>query len=873
MRPFWHRHVSESDLSVLADSGTATPQQESHLAACPHCAERLSAHRRIGRVLATEWVNTTVALPHATRTTPRAALAFPVVALAAVVVAALVFRGIGGPATASPSPEFGLVHDPSSPAAKACHPATPAATATGGPNRILPLPSDAYSTDSVHWSPDGKHFIIATFGWEVFDAGGLGLAQAPSVQPVSSVFSATWLDSNTYAILETGADDSPGPVNICGLDGSAVTLPGSYVLANRVGAGIVGNGHGALAVATSTSTFRVWANGTLSKSVAGYPMEWSPDGTKLLIATAFGQDPGDTTDGPVWDSVAIVSYPSLQRTATFGDVQLVAQGDKIPALDFLLSFSPDGRSVGFSCGRWATTASGCGPGVLDVATEHSTALTGNFMTIGWLPDSRLLVASNSGQLQLEEWDGSKLVPSALPAQTISVSAAGIAAVEDQTDNFSTTSFVANGMPFLVLPKNATEIDWSPDGSHLVLIGQPANAAFALFLIDLPRPPPSGSATPAPSGQTACDPATPPTPPTPGPNGVVPIELPKSSLGMDSFHWSPDGKHVIYAGQGWELLDQSGRVLAESSTEYPNMGDTYSATWLDSNRYALYHDDPGDTAGRVTICGLDGSAVDLAGTYGGGMVANGRGALAVTLAGSYTAPNFAIWANGTLSKVVPGFPLRWSPDGSELLIATSSVQDPGSMADGTWWQTVAVVSYPSLQQTTTFEGIQLVTNFGKGRSLDSFVSFSPDGRSIASSWTRRQDVQNSGGAAILDVATGQAEFMPDKLGPICWLPDGRLLVRPMTATPGPLQEWDGISLSPSDLPPTTLSVSPTGALLVDLSANDQSLVRFVVDGRTILDLKENVWGFGEIDWSPDGSHLVLIGQPAGADYALSLISLR
>jgi hypothetical protein len=872
MRPFWHRHISERELTALAAGRAAAPRQESHLAACPRCTERLSAHRRIGRALATEWVNTTVALPHAARTTPRAALAFPVVALAAVLVAGtLLFRGIGGPATASPSPQFGLVHDPTSPAAKACHPTTPAATATANPNSMVPLPSDAYSTDSVHWSPDGKHFIIATFGWELFDAGGLGLAQTPSIPPASSVFSATWLDSNTYAILETGADDSPGPVNICGLDGSAVMLPGSYVLANRVGEGIVGNGHGALAVATSTSSFRVWANGSLSKSVAGYPMEWSPDGTQLLIATAFGQDPGETIDGPLWDSVAIISYPSLQRTTTFGDIQLIAQGDKIPALEFLLSFTSDGRSVAFSCGRPQNTTEACKPGMLDVATGRSTFVPANLGELSLLPDGRLLVASSSGQVQ--EWDGSKLSPSTLPAQTISVSPAGVAAVESQTGDLSTISFVANGMPFLVMPQNATEIDWSPDGSHLVVFGQPENIAFALSLLDLPRPPPSGSATPAPSGQAACHPTTPPAPPTPGPNGVVPIELPKSSLGMDSFHWSPDGKHVLYAGQGWELLDQSGRVLAESSTAYPNMGDEYSATWLDSNRYAMFHHDAGDANGAVTICGLDGSAVDLPGTYDAGMVANGQGALAVTLAGSYTAPNFAIWADGSLSNVMPGFPLRWSPDGSDLLIATSSAQDPGSMADGAWWQTVAIVSYPSLQQTTTFEGIQMVTNFDKGRSLNTFVSFSPDGRSIASSWTRRQDAPNSGGAAILDVATGRTTFMPDKLGPICWLPDSRLLVRPMTATPGPLQEWDGSSLSPSDLPPTTLSVSPTGALAVDLSANGQSLVRFVVDGRTIVDLKENVWGFGEIDWSPDGSHLVLIGQPADVGYALSLISLR
>jgi len=51
------------------------------------------------------------------------------------------------------------------------------------------------------------------------------------------------------------------------------------------------------------------------------------------------------------------------------------------------------------------------------------------------------------------------------------------------------------------------------------------------------------------------------------------------------------------------------------------------------------------------------------------------------------------------------------------------------------------------------------------------------------------------------------------------------------------------------------------------------VRIIVDGRTIVDLNEAVGGFGEIDWSPDGSHLVLIGQPPDVAWALSLISLR
>jgi hypothetical protein len=60
---------------------------------------------------------------------------------------------------------------------------------------------------------------------------------------------------------------------------------------------------------------------------------------------------------------------------------------------------------------------------------------------------------------------------------------------------------------------------------------------------------------------------------------------------------------------------------------------------------------------------------------------------------------------------------------------------------------------------------------------------------------------------------------------------------------------------------------------DRGVGSQRLVRIIVDGRTIVDLNEAVGGFGEIDWSPDGSHLVLIGQPPDVAWALSLISLR
>jgi hypothetical protein len=352
MTPFWQRHISELDLAALADGAAATARQESHVAGCPRCAERLAAHRRIGRALATEWVNTTVPVPHAARTAPRVALAFPVVALAAVLVGALVFRGYGGPATPSQTPTAGLASETSG------QPPTPEATPSPLPSAVVPIELPSFGglmMNSIHWSPDGKHVIYAGLGWELLDDAGTVLKRVTLTTPqfVEVMYEATWLDSSHYAI---GA--SPGTVTIYGLDGSEVQPQVVYRGGSMSGLGIVENGHGALAVAAVPTSFVVWADGSASKDIPGFPHVWSPDGTRLLVGTSSAQDPGSMADGAWWDSVAIVSYPGLQTTATFERVQLVANYDKGQSLDTFLSFSPDGRSIFSSWTRRQATPKG-----------------------------------------------------------------------------------------------------------------------------------------------------------------------------------------------------------------------------------------------------------------------------------------------------------------------------------------------------------------------------------------------------------------------------------------------------------------------------------------------------------------------------------
>jgi hypothetical protein len=323
--------------------------------------------------------------------------------------------------------------------------------------------SESLGGAPLTWSPDGKHFIYATDSWELYDDSGRGLAgTTPTPGRSSNFYEATWLDSSTYAIY-----DWSGVVIVCGLDGSGFQLAGSHEIPNMIGPGMVGNGRGALAVAIDRSTFVVWDRGSTSAPTPGYPLQWSPDGTRLLIATSGAQDPGSTADAVYWDKVAIVSYPGLKRTTTFDGVHVAAYVDKELPIDSLMSFSPDGLSIAFGAVRWDATNNG-GSGILDVATGQVTAVPGVFHA-GWLPNGRLFGESTATPA-MEEWDGSRFVPSDLPPYTISVSPTGVVAYAAQVGAETVTRFSRNGIPIRDVPVNPFEIDWSPDGSHVVVFG-------------------------------------------------------------------------------------------------------------------------------------------------------------------------------------------------------------------------------------------------------------------------------------------------------------------------------------------------------------------------------------------------------------------
>jgi hypothetical protein len=349
--------------------------------------------------------------------------------------------------------------------------ATPSASPTTTSSDLVTIaaPGELGQCCSVEWSPDGKRFLVSGDRYELLDDGGRVLARNSEPTPAYpdwNAYRAVWLDSTTYAV-GFGADTnaSTGTVTIHRLDGSAVHLQGTYSLPS-----MVGSGHGALAVApeamlsdAAPTSFAVWSNGSLSQSIDGYPLEWSPDGSKLLVATSSPQV-GGPAGNPTWVSVGIASYPDLRRTSAAAGVALYNTGFAAP--DVSASFSPDGRSIAFDCGRRTATTNDCVAGIIDVAMRGAQTFPDRLNVLSWLPNGRLLVGSTTGSLQ--EWDGSKLVPSNLPSGTLSVSPTGVAAIATRANGQEMTRLEANGLPIVDLPA-VMSIYWSPDGSHVLLV--------------------------------------------------------------------------------------------------------------------------------------------------------------------------------------------------------------------------------------------------------------------------------------------------------------------------------------------------------------------------------------------------------------------
>jgi hypothetical protein len=318
------------------------------------------------------------------------------------------------------------------------------------------------------------------------------------------------------------------------------------------------------------------------------------------------------------------------------------------------------------------------------------------------------------------------------------------------------------------------------------------------------------------------------------------------LGASNVQWSPDARHILLSSAASvELLDDAGTVLTRIDR-------AVSAAWVDSSTYAT-----------ATAC-LSGAYIGYIATHsiGGGvslidgyfdttdLVANGHGAVALSLRNPDSPqgkPTFAVWAGNKLSRVLPGTPVTWSPDGSNLL----------ARADPTWGTPAApqILSYPSLRLTTFSSSVLM--------GPVEMPVFSPDGRRIAdpcgmteSAYFCQSMVLDAAGGVSRAVTPSQAAGLP-----MSWLENGRLLLQPEDQPAvGTFGEWDGARVVRSKLPAGAWAVaSPDGRLVAIGTSPDPasgSTLVVTTTGAPVSRLPSTGGAFQWVTWSPDSSHLAV-----------------
>jgi hypothetical protein len=349
--------------------------------------------------------------------------------------------------------------------------------------------------------------------------------------------------------------------------------------------------------------------------------------------------------------------------------------------------------------------------------------------------------------------------------------------------------------------------------------------------------PSPSSTPTSDASTSAP-----------PSGIVELAGPFDSIG-----WRPDGSEVLVSGQAGVRRIDTGGHLIES---FPQAD---AASWVDNEHLAVWtHSSTSAQLGSVEIRPTSGPIVAIAGSYTGGLVSNGHGAIAL-VPGSAAHPSgygsFVIWGAGSLSEPMAGLPVAWSPDSLSLVVGTGPVEALGADIEQV---SVGIETYPDYHPQP-LTGIKVDPQYAPAFSEDSrFVAFS----------CAALDPDSMCGQVVVDLVSRQgAKVAHQPIGlPLSWLPrDALLLDSPSYPDSGPLREWDGTALVQSKTASGSSGVAAsTGAIAASTEhSTTETVVTIYSATGSIL---RSVPGAGAA-WSPDGRFVAILSSVPDANAVL------
>jgi len=314
-------------------------------------------------------------------------------------------------------------------------------------------------------------------------------------------------------------------------------------------------------------------------------------------------------------------------------------------------------------------------------------------------------------------------------------------------------------------------------------------------------------------------------------------------------WAPDSSRVLADdGQTFRVVDRSCcgaiNIVAQDAGWVSSSSIAALVGSVDEGHVRLY-----DLAGTET------SQIDD--TFESVVFGPGTGDFAgiVPLVGSDpTSLTYRIWDQGTMSDPLPGEPLAWSADGSQLVVLkpteTGKVVDLGtlSIVDKSGHELLAI---PNWVATTWAPYV-----------------FSPDGRYLAACLQPADALRTAPEIHVIDLKSGTVS---GNVGQNCidfgttWGPDSNLFVSDATGRPPVVWTRQGTSRLETTYGWATPALNGNLALWSD--GMDNTTVELRVGDTSV---KYPMPQLHSVTWSPDGRTLAAISRLADVGMGLTLI---
>jgi hypothetical protein len=446
-------HIPARRLDLLAQDGLPPAGSDGkHLARCTHCLRRYQTYASVHAALSRPWVMRSAEVQvEGQATIGRFASLVAAAAVFAIAVSAILWTGLFPDDKRAPS---GPASSPAATASPATRPPDPAPDPTPTAQVTMPRPEPSLLSVGP-WSPDGMHQI----GYSHASLRVI-LDQERTIIGQFRAAEFAWFDASTIAGYSMSGV-CVSNVRLFDLDGTVrERIDGPFGIV-RLGLGRFAAPAAGTEGSSRDDAYRVW-DGELSDPRPGYPLQWSPDGTHLVVLHHEDFHLGKGAAG----HIDIVNHLG-QR--------IVKLPDLLSLTSARLAFSPDNRYLAGCLVERGGSGGDLAVGVVEVATGQLHQLGGECGELWWTDEPALYSVNLADRPLLWTADGGVQDAGVGPDTWVRPSAKGdLATWADGGDTLEL--HVSGGTEAHVFDGVISGVEWRPDGSSLTVSWSPADGS-------------------------------------------------------------------------------------------------------------------------------------------------------------------------------------------------------------------------------------------------------------------------------------------------------------------------------------------------------------------------------------------------------------